>query len=305
MNFQELISEFLNQSQTLSMRYSHYPKEYSGLKMKLGFGMGIPAKVTWIAFTAPEIKVSDGYYPVFLYYKKQQKLILAYGLSIWHASEEGWPNDIIESCQTIGEYFNIKNINYSNSFVYKSYDVKVNKKKIELFSSGKSINLNALEKDLNKILTTYKKCVHTEISNVESIENKGLFYMEKQLEDFIIHNWSKTQLGKKYDLIIEDGELKSQQFRTDIGPIDILAIDKKTKSYVVIELKRNQTSDDTVGQLMRYMGWVKRHFKDDNVKGVIIAGEYDKKLDYALEFAPIETDVFIYNVKFSLEEFTN
>ena len=54
MNFQELISEFLNQSQTLSMRYSHYPKEYSGLKMKLGFGMGIPAKVTWIAFTALE-----------------------------------------------------------------------------------------------------------------------------------------------------------------------------------------------------------------------------------------------------------
>ena len=84
-----------------------------------------------------------------------------------------------------------------------------------------------------------------------------------------------------------------------------MAIDKKTKSYVVIELKRNQTSDDTVGQLMRYMGWVKRHYKDDNVKGVIIAGEYDKKLDYALEFAPIETDVFIYNVKFSLEEFKN
>jgi len=33
--------------------------------------------------------------------------------------------------------------------------------------------------------------------------------------------------------------------------------------------------------------------------------ENDDYTSYALEFAPIETDVFIYNVKFSLEEFKN
>ena len=81
-------------------------------------------------------------------------------------------------------------------------------------------------------------------------------------------------------------------------------LDKKTNSHVVIELKRNQTSDDTVGQLMRYMGWVKRHLKDEKVKGIIIAGKYDKKLNYALEYAPFDTDVFIYNVSFELNEFS-
>jgi len=81
-----------------------------------------------------------------------------------------------------------------------------------------------------------------------------------------------------------------------------LVKDKKTGSFVVIELKRNQTSDDTVGQLARYMEWVKKHKDDDNVKGIIIAGEYDKKLDYALELLP-NIDVFIYNVNFNLEEF--
>lgn len=131
---------------------------------------------------------------------------------------------------------------------------------------------------------------------------EGLFYMEKQLEDFLIFNWDNSELGKKYDLIIEDGELLSQQYRTDIGPIDILAIDKETKSYVVVELKRNQTSDDTVGQLARYMGWIKEHKKDPNVKGVIIAGQYDKKLDYAREMIP-NIDVFIYKVDFRLTEF--
>ena len=62
--------------------------------------------------------------------------------------------------------------------------------------------------------------------------------MESQLEDFIIQNWNESEFGKKYDLIIEDGELQSQQYRTDIGPIDILAKDKVTDEYVVIELKR-------------------------------------------------------------------
>jgi len=73
--------------------------------------------------------------------------------------------------------------------------------------------------------------------------------------------------------------------------------------FLVNELKHLQRSDDTVGQLMRYMRWVKSHLKEPNVKGVIIAGKYDNKPDYALEYAPVETDVYLYNVSFSLNEF--
>ena len=72
-----------------------------------------------------------------------------------------------------------------------------------------------------------------EIKKEEAHIGQGLFYMEKKLEDFIIENWNKTEFGKKYDLIEEEGELISQQFKTDIGFIDILAKDKKTKNYVV------------------------------------------------------------------------
>jgi restriction system protein len=87
----------------------------------------------------------------------------------------------------------------------------------------------------------------------------SLFYMESQLEDFLIENWDKTELGSRYELIEKDGELVSQQYRTGIGTIDILAQDKTTKELVVIELKKNQTSDDTIGQLTRYMGWLEEH----------------------------------------------
>ena len=71
---------------------------------------------------------------------------------------------------------------------------------------------------------------------------------------------------------------------------------------MVIELKRNQTSDDTVGQVTRYMGWVRKSKNDENVKGIIIASGFDKKLEYALEVVD-NVDVFIYEVDFRLKEF--
>ena len=126
--------------------------------------------------------------------------------------------------------------------------------------------------------------------------------MEKQLEDFIIENWETTEFGKKYELLIEDGEVISQQYQTDIGKIDILAKDKITKNYVVIELKKNQTSDDTVGQLTRYMGWIRKNKKDENVKGIIVAGQFDNKLEYARTMVP-NTEVFLYEVDFKLKEY--
>ena len=72
----------------------------------------------------------------------------------------------------------------------------------------------------------------------------------------------------------------------------------------MIELKKNQTSDDTVGQLARYMGWIKEHKKDFSVRGIIVAGQFDKKLNYAMKVVP-NIEVFLYQVNFSLKEYKN
>lgn len=87
----------------------------------------------------------------------------------------------------------------------------------------------------------------------------ALFYVDSQLKDFLIENSDKTGLGRNYDLIEEDGKLKSQHYRTGIGVIDISVYGRETEQLVVVELKRNQTSDDTVDQLTRYMGWLEEH----------------------------------------------
>jgi hypothetical protein len=133
--------------------------------------------------------------------------------------------------------------------------------------------------------------------------DRGLFYLEEELENFLIRNWDQTELGRRYDLIEEDGEMVSQQYPTAMGPIDILAQDKNTKQFVVIELKRDQTSDQTVGQLARYMGWLEENkTKGSPTKGIIIAGKFDNRLYYALKKLK-DAEVYLYQVDFKLDEF--
>lgn len=299
-----ILNNFVNQSQTKDLKSFSYPKEWNDLNMKVSFGMGTPARIPWIGLRAEGQEISRGINPVYLYYKDLKILVLAYGVSETEIAPQSWPAEIINSTPTISAFFDKEVPRYGDSFVFKAYKVEANKNNIKYIYINE--NKESTEADLNsdlKVITDYyKKILSIESSKVGSDINQGLFYMEKQLEDFIIHNWDNTELGKKYDLIIEEGELLSQQYRTEIGPIDILVKDKKTKSYVVIELKRNQTSDDTVGQLARYMGWVKKNLKDKEVRGVIIAGQYDKKLDFAREMIP-NVEVFIYQVDFNLKEF--
>ena len=303
------IKKFILQSQTNNLKTSTYPKEFSDLDVKFSFGMGTPAKISWISVHNQEIRSTKGINCVYLYYKEENILVLAYGIMENFVDDDTWPNEIKESNKTINEYFSqnldSKPYRYGDSYIFKVYSpiIKSDKVFFKYHNTDLELSDKQFDNDFNVLVNQYAKVINIEIKDDDSSYSKGLFYMENQLEDFIISNWERTELGKKYDLIYEEGELKSKQYKTGIGIIDILAIDKKTKSYVVIELKRNQTSDDTVGQLMRYMGWVKRHLKDDNVKGIIIAGKYDKKLDYALEYAPFDTDVFLYNVNFTLNEF--
>ena len=301
-NLKEILGEFILQSQTDNLKWSAYPKEYLDLNMKVSFGQGVPARVSWISFLAPEMQTSNGFYPVYLFYKKENKLILAYGISETSEYPQTWPSEVVNNYKKISEH--IENPpRYGDSFLYKSYVPKVDSNNVEFHKEdSQKISNEDLDKDLKFIINSYKKFVSMEIKNESSPISQGLFYMEKQLEDFIIANWENTEFGKKYDLIEEEGRIISQQYSTSIGKIDILAKDKKTKSYVVIELKKNQTSDDTVGQLSRYMGWVKEELKDDNVKGIIVAGKFDEKLKYAKTMLQ-NSEAFLYEVDFKIKEY--
>ncbi|NLE37158.1 MAG: DUF1016 family protein [Pirellulaceae bacterium] len=126
--------------------------------------------------------------------------------------------------------------------------------------------------------------------------------LEKYLEEFIVSNFQAI-FKKRYVIYEESEEVNGQQFPTEIGFIDILAFEQETNSFVVIELKKGRTSDQVVGQVLRYMGWVKTKLCRDgqSVKGLIICHDNDPKLSYALEMTN-NIDVRYYSVSFSLRE---
>jgi restriction system protein len=63
--------------------------------------------------------------------------------------------------------------------------------------------------------------------------------------------------------------------------------------FVVIELKKTKGTDQVVGQILRYMGWVKERYPEAKVRGVIIVAKIDDALRYALQaVSGIQAKVF-------------
>lgn len=144
------------------------------------------------------------------------------------------------------------------------------------------------------------KVPDTLISTDETVEDPATFALEKHLEAFLVENWKQTELGKKYDIFEEDGKL-AQQFETEAGIIDILAISKDKKEFLVVELKKGRASDNVVGQVQRYMGFILEEYAeaDQAVKGVIIALEEDPRMRWALKVVQ-NIEFYRYHISFQL-----
>lgn len=141
------------------------------------------------------------------------------------------------------------------------------------------------------------------VSTDPTIEDPSAFAMEKHLEAFLVANWNQTQLAEDFDIYEEDGEVIGQQYQTDTGPLDILAVSKDRKRLLVVELKRGRASDAVVGQILRYMSYVQSEIAeaDQTVEGVIIALREDPKLRRAIQMVP-SIRFYRYEVSFRLVE---
>jgi len=90
------------------------------------------------------------------------------------------------------------------------------------------------------------------------------------------------------------------EYPTGVGPIDILATDTDG-NFVVFELKLSRGADRVVGQISRYMGWIKKNVANGkDVRGVIVASAMDEKLKYAALVVPGIT-LLEYEIDFTLK----
>ncbi|MBU1964364.1 MAG: DUF1016 family protein [Proteobacteria bacterium] len=114
------------------------------------------------------------------------------------------------------------------------------------------------------------------------------FQFEKDLQKYLNSNWSEIPFFKEWNLQ-KKGALKEGRYNTGVvGEIDILARHREENRWLVVELKRDQSSDETIGQILRYMGWVKENLTgiDGKVEGLIICEVADNNVRYALKCVP-------------------
>lgn len=110
---------------------------------------------------------------------------------------------------------------------------------------------------------------------VASAEAMDAQISEKILEDFLEKNLHRLEPGLK---------LIGRQYGTITGPIDLFCRDKNN-NLVVVELKKGRASDRVIGQLLRYIGFVRENLLEkaaQEVRGIIVSREIDKKLEMAV-----------------------
>ena len=141
-------------------------------------------------------------------------------------------------------------------------------------------------------------------TSTQVIETGESFALERQLEEFLLENWNRTPLAKEWAIFTTpDDPEAGNQYPTDVGRIDILAIHKTQPRFLVVELKRNQSTDQTVGQALRYVGWVKKHLAKDgqSVEALIVAHKVETAARYAILTLP-NVMMMTYEVEFRLKD---
>lgn len=152
-------------------------------------------------------------------------------------------------------------------------------------------------------LLTGKNITQRTVGDEQDVAEEEMeFALEKFLEEFLMENWDKINFGE--DLTIysdKDGNPGNQYRAGDCGNIDILAQDRKG-NFVIIELKKGRKTDAVVGQVLRYMGWVRKNLakKEQDVRGLIIVGEKDAKLEYSISEVSDKVSLKVYKINFSL-----
>lgn len=152
-------------------------------------------------------------------------------------------------------------------------------------STGTVCNITQYQEEIGRLIQDETIRL---ITSDPTIEDPSAFAMEEHLESFLVKNWDQTEFAKEFTIFEEDGEQVGKQYQTESGRIDILAVSKNKKRLMIIELKRGRASDVVIGQLLRYMGFIKEQIAepDQTVEGAIIALEDDQKLRWAMSVVP-------------------
>jgi len=114
----------------------------------------------------------------------------------------------------------------------------------------------------------------------------------------------RDRLAENPNLVERDLTLIRKEYPiSGAGTADLVCKDRKS-NYVVIETKKGRECDKVVGQILRYIGGLKKEGK--KTRGIIIVNEPDEKLDFAIEAVKDFIKLKYYKVRFEITDgYTN
>jgi endonuclease len=121
---------------------------------------------------------------------------------------------------------------------------------------------------------------------VTTEEERFAFAVESHLRDFIAKNLGALPMPHRGLRLYSENGVSGVEFQTGVGRIDILATDH-SGNFIVFELKLAHGPDRAMGQLLRYIGWVRNNLaRGRQVFGVIVAQDVGENLRYAAVSVP-------------------
>lgn len=135
------------------------------------------------------------------------------------------------------------------------------------------------------------------VDDDDDVDKPREFAYESDLKNFLAKNLTVIEPGLK---LYQVEDINGIEFPADGRFIDILAIDHNN-DLVVIELKVSKGHERVIGQILRYMAWIKFNQAESNqkVRGIIVAREISKDLQLACAYMP-NIDLFEYQLSVSL-----
>lgn len=146
-DLEQLLEQFLSQAKDgTDLQVRSYLKEYRGLRVKVSFGQTNFARIPWVAFLGEGQSASQGIYPVLLYFRDHEQLLLCYGVSETAASAVNWG---ILDAPTVRDWFT-QNLRqrpdrYGTSYVAAAYDV------------SKQLPVQELRQTLDQLIERYER----------------------------------------------------------------------------------------------------------------------------------------------------
>ena len=148
--------------------------------------------------------------------------------------------------------------------------------------------------ELSMIITEFDKfedlvITHETVDTSIAIDTDAGTGMDRS-KTFVINNMLELHLEdvirRNFENMFPDLEIidNNQHYRTKYGTyIDIFCKHKQEDSYVILELKRDKSPSSALVQLLDYMNQVMKELQTQNVKGILVCKDLDRRTKSALD----------------------